>query len=148
VIEVSTGGITVRLALLELIVPAFALTVVLPVAEPVAMPVLEMVAPAEAVQITVEDTFCVVPLVKVPVAVNCCESPFATETLAGVTATDTRAAGATVKVVEPVFEFAAAVMLVDPCFKVETWPAAIVATVTSEEVQVAVEVKSCVVESV
>ena len=46
--------------------------------------------------------FCVLPSVKVPVAVNCSVSPRATEGLAGVTAMDTKAAAETVDVVEPV----------------------------------------------
>jgi len=44
----------------------------------------------------------VVPSLKVPVAVNCCVDPAATEEFAGVMATDTRVPVPTVMVVEPV----------------------------------------------
>ena len=70
--------------------------------------------------------------------------PFATEALLGVTATETRAAGATVSMVDPVTEFNEAKTLVDPCFRVVTCPALTEATVASEAAQVAVAERSCV----
>jgi hypothetical protein len=54
VIEASMGAVTVRATLFELIEPDFAPIVELPNAEPVARPVLVMLAPAEAVQLTEE----------------------------------------------------------------------------------------------
>jgi hypothetical protein len=81
----------------------------------------------------------------VAVAVNCCLLPLATEALAGVTATETTAAGATVNMVELFTEPEEAVMLVEPCFNVAAAPALIEATVGSEEVQVALEERSWVV---
>lgn len=83
-----------------------------------------------------------------PVAVNCCLLPFATEALAGVTATETSAAGATVRIVEPLTEFNEAETLADPCLMVVTCPTLTEATVASDEVQVAVAEISCVVWSV
>src|SRR5271167_3798636 len=66
--------------------------VVLPAATPVARPLLLMVATEVAleVQVTALVTFCLLPSLKVPVAVNCCWFPAAIDGLAGVTATDTR----------------------------------------------------------
>jgi hypothetical protein len=46
---------------------------------------------AEEVQVAVLVRFCVVPLLYVPVAVNCCVWPAATDGAAGVTAIETRA---------------------------------------------------------
>jgi hypothetical protein len=84
----------------------------------------------------------------VPVAVNCCLLPFATEALAGVMATETRAGGATVSVVELLTEFEVTEILVEPCLRVATFPALTEATVASEEDHVAVAERSCVVLSV
>src|SRR5208283_5006973 len=45
---------------------------------------------ADEVQVADEVRFCLLPSLKVPVAVNCCWVPAAIDGLAGVTATDTR----------------------------------------------------------
>jgi hypothetical protein len=72
-IEVKTAAVTVNVAE-PLIVPEVAVMVVLPVATLVASPPLLTVAIeiAEEVQVEVEVSVCVVPLLYVPVAVNCC----------------------------------------------------------------------------
>lgn len=83
-----------------------------------------------------------------PVAVNCWFVPDAIEALAGVTAMDTRAAGMTVRVVEPltVPELAAMVVVPTP-FPVARPPVAIVATPGDEELQFTVLVRFCVLPS-
>ncbi|HZW93196.1 MAG TPA: hypothetical protein VFF64_09615, partial [Candidatus Eremiobacteraceae bacterium] len=75
-----------------LIVPDLAVMVALPGATAVASPALLIVATAafDEVQVAVLVRFCVVPLLYVPVAVNCCVYPAATEGVAGVTAIETR----------------------------------------------------------
>lgn len=72
-IEVSTGGVTVNVAA-PLIVPEAALIVVDPATTLLATPALLTfaTATAEEVQATVVVRFCVVLLLYVPVAVNCC----------------------------------------------------------------------------
>jgi hypothetical protein len=72
------------------------------VANPAAL--IVAVAALEELQATEFVMFCVLPLVKVPVAENCCVRPAATEGFAGVRVIDTRAGAATVRVVEPVME--------------------------------------------
>jgi hypothetical protein len=64
---------------------------------------------------------------------------------AGVTAIDTRAGGPTVNVAEPLIVPEVAVMVVLPWATDEASPALLtLATVADEELQVAVEVKVCV----
>lgn len=61
---------------------------VLPAVTPVASPLCVTVAPVEALQVTLEVMFCVLPSAYVPVAVNCCVPLGATAAVAGVTAMD------------------------------------------------------------
>ena len=77
-----------------------------PVTRPSARPLGEIVVAVvfDVDHFTELVRFCVLPSVKVAVAVNCCVSPRATEGLAGVTAIEVRAAVETVNVVEPVRE--------------------------------------------
>ena len=58
--------------------------------------------------------FCVLPSVNVPVAVNCCVVPTEMTGIAGVTAIETRTAGETVNVVEPLTVPEVAVTVVLP----------------------------------
>jgi hypothetical protein len=103
---------------------------------------------AEELHVAVLVRFCVVPSLKVPVAVNCCVPPFGTDGFAGVTAMDTSVAAVTVSVVLPVMPLEAAWMVVDPVPTAVARPAVlIVATVTAEELHVAVLVRFCVVPS-
>ena len=71
-IEVNTAAVTVKVAE-PLIAPEVAVMVVLPGAKLVASPPVLTVAIeiAEEVQVEVEVSVCVVPLLYVPVAVNC-----------------------------------------------------------------------------
>jgi len=71
--------------------PEVAIIVVLPTAKAVARPALltEACAGPVELQVTAAVRFCVLPSLKVPVAVNCCVMPLGTETFAGVTDIDT-----------------------------------------------------------
>jgi hypothetical protein len=70
--------------------PKAACIVVLPGTTPVARPLTVIVATAVFVEVQVTELvrFCVLPSLKVPVAVNCCVVPAAIEEFAGVTASD------------------------------------------------------------
>ena len=57
---------------------------------------------------------CVLALVYVPVAVNCCVLPSGTDALAGVTEMETRVGAVIVSVVDPVIVPDVAVMVVEP----------------------------------
>ncbi len=72
-IEVSTAGVTVNVAE-PVIVPEVAVIVEVPWAKLVANPPALTVAieVADDVQVAVPVRFCVVPVLYVPVAVNCC----------------------------------------------------------------------------
>ena len=61
-------------------------------------------------------TSCEVPSLKVPVALNCCVLPTATDGFAGETAMDCRVAVPTVRVVVPVMPEAVAEIVTDPLF--------------------------------
>ena len=69
----------------------------------VARPVLLIVATVvdEEFHVAVPVRFCVVPSLKVPVAVNCSVFPIAIEGFVGATAMDASVAGVTVSVVLP-----------------------------------------------
>ena len=87
-----TAGVTVNRAE-PLIVPEVALMVAVPGATPVANPVLPLTVAtdvANELHTAVLVRFCVVPLLYVPVAVNCCVLPTATDDPVGVTAIETR----------------------------------------------------------
>ena len=118
-IETTAATVTVSTVLAET-EPETAVIVVVPVATLVASPWLPeellMVATAvlEEVQVAVVVRFCVLPLVKVPVAVNCWAVPSAIEGLLGVSAIETKAAGVTVNTVEPLIEPEVAVMVDEP----------------------------------
>jgi hypothetical protein len=132
------------------IVPEVALTVEVPVPIAVANPAAERVATAEVAefQVTLPVRFCVLLSLNVPVAVNCCVRPLATEGFAGVTAIDCRVAAVTVRVVEPVMDPDFALIEEVPVATVVAKPAAlIVATVVVADAQVTVLVKFCVLLS-
>lgn len=155
--ESNSAGVTVRSVAPET-EPEVAVTVVVPIPVLVARPLLPrlLLTTATAVfaelQVTEVVRSCVLPSVKVPVAANCCLMPSAIEAWVGVTVRETRAAGATLSMVEPLTEPEVAVMVEVPCVTLvaKPWlPAELltVATLTSEEAQVAEEVRSCVVPS-
>lgn len=76
-------------------------------------PTLAMVG-WEEFQVTSEVRFCVLPSLKVPVAVNCWVAPWTSTGLAGVMASEVRVAWVTVSPVEPVTELKLALMVVEP----------------------------------
>ena len=83
-----------------------------------------------------------------PVAVNCCVAPMATEELAGVTAIDTNAGPVTVSPVEPLIPPEVAWIVVLPAATpVAKPPLVIVATDVVDEVQVTELVRFCVLLS-
>src|SRR5450755_887725 len=88
-IDASVAFVTVRVET-PLTVPTAAFITVLPRATVVARPVDESVAiPGEEdVQVTTAVMFCLVPVLNVPVAVNCWKPPRVTEGLVGDTAMD------------------------------------------------------------
>src|SRR5713101_3608375 len=90
-------------------------------------------------------TSSVPPSVYVPTALNCSVVPSATEAFAGVTASETNAAAATVRVVEPVTLPDVALMVVVPVPTLAAkpvWP--IVATLIADELQFTELVRFCV----
>jgi hypothetical protein len=110
-------------------------------ATPVATPAAVMVAPVDALQVTVDVIFCMVPSANVPVAVNCCVPLGATLAEPGVTAIDTNAL-ATVRVVVPLTAPEVAVMVVDPGATAVTIPDTLmVATAVLDDNQLAVVVR-------
>jgi hypothetical protein len=120
---------------------------VVPIAKPVAKPVLLIVAAAalDELQVTELVRFCVLLSLHVPVAANCCWPPMEIEGLAGVTAIDTSTGGPTVSPVEPVIEPSSASIVAVPVATPVARPApVIVATDVAEESQVTELVKFCV----
>ena len=96
--------------------PEIAEMVVVPPPVPVARPPLEIVATPcdEELQFTVLVRFCVLPSVYDPVAVNCLVLPKGIVGIAGVTVIESKAAGVTVNVVEPLIDPELAVIVVCP----------------------------------
>jgi len=101
-IETNTGAVTVNVVE-PWIVPEVAAIVVVPGARLVASPPLLTVAivVADEVQVAVLVRFCVVPLLYVPVAVNCCFSPAGTDGDAGASVIVVNTRGVTVSVADP-----------------------------------------------
>lgn len=118
-IETNVAAVTFKLVD-DATMPEVAVMAVVPCAIVFARPgvaeLVLMVATAGVPELhcTVPVMFCVVPSLKVPVAVNCCVTPWGREGMAGVTAIETRAAEVTVAVAEPVIEAEAAVIVVLP----------------------------------
>jgi hypothetical protein len=152
-IDTSTAVVTARVVL-PLIEPDVAVIVVVPtpalVAKPLLPGVLLIVATVadDELHCTVVVISWVLPSVKVPVAVNCCAVPRGTLGVAGVTAIETRAAGVTFTLVEPVMNKRRAVTRLLPTATLVTnpWPFT-VATVGRCVVQVTEVVRSCVLPS-
>jgi len=81
---------------------------------------------------------CVLPSVKVPTAANCAVVPRAMEELAEFTAIETRLAGSTVKLAEPVTKPEAALIVTVPTVNVDARPElSTEAMAESDELQVA-----------
>jgi hypothetical protein len=146
-IDVNTGAVTATLAE-PVTEPEVAVIVVVPGATLVANPPLLTVAivVADEVQVTVLVRFCVVPLLYVPVAVNCCFSPAGTDGDAGATEIDVNTAAVTVNVAEPwIVPDVALIVAVPFATPVASPPLLTVAIVVADEVQVTVLVRFCVV---
>jgi hypothetical protein len=147
-IDTSTGCPTLSAAV-PTIDPQLALTVVVPTPVPVANPVPATLATplADELQLTPPVTFCVLPSLYVPVAVNCSVVPFAIVALAGVTDSDTKTAGVTVRMAEPLTEPDLAAMLAAPGPTQVANPELLftVATALAEDAHLAVLVRFCVV---
>lgn len=147
-IEVNTGGVTVSVTE-PLIVPDVAVIVADPAARLLASPALFTVVTefAEEVQVAVLVKSCVVLLLYVPVAVNCCVEPAATEAVAGVTEIEVKVGGVTVRVVEPLIVPDLAVMVALPDATAVARPVLllIVAADVFEELQVTEDVRFWVV---
>jgi len=87
------------------------------------------------------DRVCVLPSVNAPIAVNCVVVPRAIEELVEFTAIDTRLAGSTVKLAEPVIKPEVALMVTVPTASVDARPElSTEAIVESDELQVANQV--------
>jgi hypothetical protein len=145
--DFSVGAVTVSVVepVIELEV---AVIVVVPVAIVVASPLPPMVAAPALLEVHLTEPvmFCVVPLLKVPVAVYCTVPPAAIEALAGVTAIDCSVAPVIVSRVEPVMEPEVAVMVVVPVARAfANPPVLMVAAVALLELQVTELVRFCVV---
>src|ERR1700691_2112106 len=144
--DTNTGAVTAKLAE-PVMVPEVAVIVVVPGARLVAKPALVTVAivVADEVHVTVVRV-CVVPLLYVPVAVNCCFSPAGIDGDAGVTAIDVSTAAVTVSVAPPWMVPDVAVITTAPFATLVAKPPLVtVATVAADEVHVAVLVRFCVV---
>jgi hypothetical protein len=136
----NAGGLTVSEAAPETPFKD-ALTVVVPAATAVASPVTPTVATliADELHVTSLLRFSLVPLLYVPVAVNCWELPDAIDGVAGVTAMETKG-GVTSSKVEAEMEPEAARIAADPVAMPVARPFGVVllttATLGAEELQV------------
>jgi hypothetical protein len=150
-IETRVGAVTVRTTKGLVTLPEVAVMLETPTLRPVAKPPLAIVAVAvlDEVHVTEEVTFCVEPLEKVPIAVNCWLAPTPILGLVGVTAIEVSVAGVTTKdTVGLVMPFTVAVIPEVPILTPVARPVlTMVATAVLEEAQVAVDVKFCVVPS-
>lgn len=150
-IETSVAGVTVN-DVEPVTEPEEAEIVVEPTATLVALPPAAIVAtPAlEEFQVTDAVRSCVLPSVNVPVAVNACLVPSATDEFAGVTAIDTKAAGRMVKAaVLEVMDPEEALMFAEPVAMPDANPVILIAAApTLDELQTADADKSWVVPSV
>jgi hypothetical protein len=125
--------------------PDAALMVVLPAASAAADPPALIVATvvAEEVHVTELVTSCMLPSVKVPLAVNCSICPVAIEGFAGVMANETSAAGLTVTLADPVMLPEVAVTIALPTLAASASPELLTVIVAGAlEVQVTEAVKS------
>jgi len=153
-IDTSAAGFTTSVAV-ALIAPELMPIVVVPVPSVLASPAVPAVLLIVATVATVElqcplcVRSCVLPSVKVPVAMNCCVMPRETVGAGGLIVIDTSAAAVTVSSVDPLTVPELAVMLAIPITTICASPALlIVAVETVSDDHVAVLVRSCVLPSV
>src|ERR1700687_4306651 len=97
----------------------------------------------EEFQVTLPVRFCVLASLYVPVAVNCCAVPGATDGFAGVNAIET-SAGFTVRLVDPVTLPIFALIVVVPAAAAVTIPPAATVAAPLDELHAAVLVRSFV----
>jgi hypothetical protein len=125
-IETRVALVTVRMAL-ELMLPEDAVIVELPAANPIASPGTPftfMLATERFVEVHCTDpvTFCMLPSVKVPIAVNCRVVLCAIDALVGETASETKTGAVTVTAALPLMPEYAAVIVVEPSVLLVTMP--------------------------
>lgn len=154
--EVRVALVTVRTALWETdpeLVVMLAVIVEVPVVNPMASPsapctLMLTTDGFDEVQVTRPVAFSVVPLVSVPVAVNCTVVPGAIDVLVDETISLEIIGALTVRVMLPLTPESVPVIFAVPCVRVVTPPAAeTVATLASDEVQVTLAVRSLLVPS-
>jgi hypothetical protein len=144
--ETSTACPTLSVAE-PLIAPAVAVMIAAPTPCPLANPPLPMLARVEEeLQVTELVRSCALPSLYVPTAANCWLVPLAIDALPGLTDNDTRTGALTANVAEPVMVPEVAVIVVVPGVTLVAYPAApIAATAGTDDAQVAVLVRFCVV---
>jgi hypothetical protein len=151
-IDTKVAGVTLKVALLLLTLPDTALIDVEPMLSAVLSPAELIVATAGTVELHVADEVrsWVDASVYVPVAVNCCVRPFATEGAFGFTAIETKIAAVTVSVALLLVTVPdTALTVVEPIASELANPVALIAAVAgTDELHVADEVRSCVEASV
>jgi hypothetical protein len=137
-IELTAAAVTVRAAEPE-IGPEVAEIVTLPSATLLASPLPSIEAMVGSVEFQVTgERVCVLPSVNVPTAANCAVVPRAMEELAEFTAIETRLAGSTVKLAEPVITPEVALIVTVPTASADARPElSTEAMAESDELQVA-----------
>lgn len=143
--ETKVALVTVTDAV-PLIAPEVAVTVDVPAASAEPSPAVLTVRTFCALDDHWTDgSICVLPSSKVPVAMNCCSVPIASEAVDGEMAIEVRCAATTVKVVESLKDPTLAVIVVVPALNIEASPVlSMVAIAADEEIQVTPLVRSAV----
>lgn len=116
-IDCSVAAVTASAKMLEVIPLWIAVILLEPLAAPVARPVALILTAVgfELAHVAVLVRFCVLPSLKVPVAVNCTLVPFAMEELPALMAIDCSVAAVTVRAIElEVIPFWVALILLEP----------------------------------
>ena len=148
--DTNVAAVTVSVVL-PTMPPLVAEIVLVPAFSADARPALVIVAVVSVpdAHVTLPVKFCVELSLYVPVAVNCCVLPAATDGSAGVTAMDTSVAAVTVSVVLPTMLPLVAEIVLVPAFSADAKPAlVIVAVVSVPEAHVTLPVRFCVELSV
>ena len=148
--DTSVAAVTVSVVLPTML-PLVAEIVLVPAfsADARPAPVIVAVVSVPDAHVTLPVKFCVELSLYVPVAVNCCVLPAATDGSAGVTAMDTSVAAVTVSVVLPTMLPLVAEIVLVPAFSADAKPAlVIVAVVSVPEAHVTLPVRFCVELSV
>src|SRR5947199_349429 len=139
VIDCSVAALTARAKLFEVIPLCAAVTLLLPIPEPVAKPVALMftVAGLEEHEMELLVRFCVLPSLNVPVAVNCSAVPLAMEAFGPLIAIDCRVAAVTAKAkMFEVMPLCVAVMLLEPTATPVSRPPVVMVAAAEEDAQV------------